>query len=200
MVVLADELLENFFGRDLPASFQLEPAGEEDYHQAHQKPEGLLGGFMSLVVTNESVGRSLCSTAIGAHYSGIKIVSIVLRMALVLPSANMQSGGNRQSQSHLCRNNRPSWGRASPCSRLGSRGVGLNPQSRKPRCRAGNPRHQPRFEHPKGRPWRTWKRATGRRARWSRRPRKPSCTGPTLPSMPLAIRMEKTRAAKMTRA
>lgn len=57
MVVLADELLENFFGRDLPASFQLESAGEEDYHQAHQKPEGLLGGFMSLVVTNENKNR-----------------------------------------------------------------------------------------------------------------------------------------------
>lgn len=53
MVVLADEILENFFGHDLPASFQLDSTQEEDYHQAHQKPEGLLGGLMNLVVTNE---------------------------------------------------------------------------------------------------------------------------------------------------
>ena len=55
MVVLADELLEGFFGHDLAASFQLDKTDEEDYHQAHQKSEGLLGGFMNLVVTNESV-------------------------------------------------------------------------------------------------------------------------------------------------
>jgi hypothetical protein len=53
MVVLADELLENFFGNDLAASFQLENTQAEDYHQAHQKPEGLFGGLMNLVVTNE---------------------------------------------------------------------------------------------------------------------------------------------------
>ena len=55
MVILADELLEGFFGRDLPASFQLSKTADEDYHQAHQKPEGLLGGLMNLVVTNEWV-------------------------------------------------------------------------------------------------------------------------------------------------
>lgn len=55
MVVLADELLENFFDRDLSASFQLERTEEEDYHQAHQRPEGLLGGLMNLVITNEYV-------------------------------------------------------------------------------------------------------------------------------------------------
>lgn len=55
MVVLADELLENFFDHDLSASFQLERTEEEDYHQAHQRPEGLLGGLMNLVVTNEYV-------------------------------------------------------------------------------------------------------------------------------------------------
>lgn len=53
MVILADELLEGFFNSDLPASFQLGPRQEEDYHQTQQKSEGLLGGFMSLVVTNE---------------------------------------------------------------------------------------------------------------------------------------------------
>jgi hypothetical protein len=53
MVVLADELLEGFFGSDLAASFQLEKTEDEDYHQAHQKPEGLLGGLMNLVVTSE---------------------------------------------------------------------------------------------------------------------------------------------------
>ncbi len=53
MVVLADELLEGFFGHDLAASFQLEKTEDEDYHQAHQKSDGLLGGLMNLVVTNE---------------------------------------------------------------------------------------------------------------------------------------------------
>ncbi|KIR68745.1 GTPase activating protein [Cryptococcus bacillisporus CA1873] len=57
MVVLADELLENFFDHDLSASFQLEGTEEEDYHQAHQRPEGLLGGLMNLVVTNENKNR-----------------------------------------------------------------------------------------------------------------------------------------------
>lgn len=53
MVVLADELLEGFFGHDLASSFQLEKTDDEDYHQAHQKSDGLLGGLMNLVVTNE---------------------------------------------------------------------------------------------------------------------------------------------------
>ncbi|UOH84190.1 hypothetical protein LQV05_000984 [Cryptococcus neoformans] len=57
MVVLADELLENFFDRDLSASFQLERTEEEDYHQAHQRPEGLLGGLMNLVITNDNKNR-----------------------------------------------------------------------------------------------------------------------------------------------
>nr|ODN93686.1 GTPase activating protein [Cryptococcus depauperatus CBS 7855] len=57
MVVLADELLENFFDHDLTASFQLECTEEEDYHQAHQKPEGLIGGLMNMVVTNENKNR-----------------------------------------------------------------------------------------------------------------------------------------------
>ncbi|WRT64714.1 uncharacterized protein IL334_001648 [Kwoniella shivajii] len=57
MVVLADELLENFFASDLTASFQLEQTGDEDYHQAHQRSEGLLGGLMNLVVTNENKNR-----------------------------------------------------------------------------------------------------------------------------------------------
>jgi hypothetical protein len=53
MVVLADELLENFFGTDLSASFQLTRVGEEDYHQAQAKSEGLLGGLMNLVVNDK---------------------------------------------------------------------------------------------------------------------------------------------------
>nr|XP_018265399.1 GTPase activating protein [Kwoniella dejecticola CBS 10117]OBR87557.1 GTPase activating protein [Kwoniella dejecticola CBS 10117] len=57
MVVLADELLENFFANDLTASFQLEQTEDEDYHQAHQRSEGLLGGLMNLVVTNENKNR-----------------------------------------------------------------------------------------------------------------------------------------------
>ncbi|WWC86831.1 uncharacterized protein L201_001710 [Kwoniella dendrophila CBS 6074] len=57
MVVLADELLENFFANDLTASFQLVQTEDEDYHQAHQKSEGLLGGLMNLVVTNENKNR-----------------------------------------------------------------------------------------------------------------------------------------------
>lgn len=54
MVVLADELLEHFFDKDLAASFQLVRSEVEDYHQTQQKgSEGLLGGLMNLVVTNE---------------------------------------------------------------------------------------------------------------------------------------------------
>lgn len=53
MVVLADELLEHFFDKDLAASFQLLRSEVEDYHQTQQKAEGLLGGLMNLVVTNE---------------------------------------------------------------------------------------------------------------------------------------------------
>lgn len=53
MVILADELLEGFFGNDLAASFELSKTEDEDYHQANRKPEGILGGFMNLVVTNE---------------------------------------------------------------------------------------------------------------------------------------------------
>lgn len=53
MVVLADELLETFFGTDLAASFQLQRVGEEDYHQAQAKSEGILGGLMNLVVNDK---------------------------------------------------------------------------------------------------------------------------------------------------
>jgi len=59
MVVLADELLENFFDKDLAASFQLLRSEVEDYHQTQQKSEGLLGGLMNLVVTNEWVHSTL---------------------------------------------------------------------------------------------------------------------------------------------
>lgn len=52
MVVLADELLENFFDNDLSASFQLDRSSDEDYHQAQAKTEGILGGLMNLVVTD----------------------------------------------------------------------------------------------------------------------------------------------------
>ena len=55
MVVLADELLENFFGTDLSASFQLTRVADEDYHQAQAKSEGLLGGLMNLVVNDRYV-------------------------------------------------------------------------------------------------------------------------------------------------
>lgn len=53
MVVLADELLETFFGSELAASFQLEKTEEENYHKAHSKPDGILGGLMNLVVNDE---------------------------------------------------------------------------------------------------------------------------------------------------
>lgn len=53
MVVLADELLENFFGTELSASFQLTRVADEDYHQAQAKSEGLLGGLMNLVVNDK---------------------------------------------------------------------------------------------------------------------------------------------------
>lgn len=53
MVVLADELLESFFGHDLTASFQLEDAEEQDYHKTHAKPDGLIGGLVNLVVNDE---------------------------------------------------------------------------------------------------------------------------------------------------
>lgn len=52
MVVLADELLEGFFDKALAASFQLRRSEVEDFHQANQKSEGLLGGLMNLVVTD----------------------------------------------------------------------------------------------------------------------------------------------------
>jgi hypothetical protein len=55
MVVLADELLESFFGNDLAASFQLEDSEEVDYHKTHAKPDGLLGGLVNLVVNDEYV-------------------------------------------------------------------------------------------------------------------------------------------------
>ncbi|TXT07246.1 hypothetical protein VHUM_03416 [Vanrija humicola] len=57
MVVLADELLENFFGNDLAASFRLDDAEQEDYHQTHAKPDGLLGGLVNLVVNDENKSR-----------------------------------------------------------------------------------------------------------------------------------------------
>ena len=53
MVVLADELLENFFDNDLSASFQLDRSVDEDYHQTQAKTEGILGGLMNLVVTDK---------------------------------------------------------------------------------------------------------------------------------------------------
>jgi hypothetical protein len=57
MVVLADELLEGFFGNDLAASFQLEDTEEVDYHKTHAKPDGLLGGLVNLVVNDENKSR-----------------------------------------------------------------------------------------------------------------------------------------------
>jgi predicted transport protein len=53
MVVLADELLEQFFEHSLTDSFQLEDTEEEDYHKTHAKPDGLLGGLVNLVYTDE---------------------------------------------------------------------------------------------------------------------------------------------------
>lgn len=53
MVVLADELLEHFFDKDLALSFRLEKTEDEDYHKTHSKPDGILGGLMNLVVNNE---------------------------------------------------------------------------------------------------------------------------------------------------
>lgn len=57
MVVLADELLEQFFEHSLTGSFQLEDAEEEDYHKTHAKPDGLLGGLVNLVYTDENKSR-----------------------------------------------------------------------------------------------------------------------------------------------
>lgn len=53
--MLADELLEGFFDKALAASFQLVRTEAEDFHQANQKPEGLLGGLMNLVVNDSYV-------------------------------------------------------------------------------------------------------------------------------------------------
>lgn len=57
MVVLADELLESFFGNDLAASFNLEDKEEEDYHKTHAKSDGLLGGLVNLVVNDDNKSR-----------------------------------------------------------------------------------------------------------------------------------------------
>ncbi|CAK9780962.1 TBC-domain-containing protein [Cutaneotrichosporon oleaginosum] len=57
MVVLADELLEQFFEHSLTESFQLEDTEEEDYHKTHAKPDGLLGGLVNLVYTDENKSR-----------------------------------------------------------------------------------------------------------------------------------------------
>ncbi|KAJ9103840.1 hypothetical protein QFC21_002302 [Naganishia friedmannii] len=56
MVILADELLEDFFSTDLAASFQLEPS-QGEYHVNHAKQETLVGGLMNMVMTNENKSR-----------------------------------------------------------------------------------------------------------------------------------------------
>jgi hypothetical protein len=55
MVILADELLEGFFERDLSASFQLEPVGNYSNKAAEVAKSGLWGGFKNLVLTNENL-------------------------------------------------------------------------------------------------------------------------------------------------
>lgn len=55
MVILADELLEGFFERDLSASFQLEPVGKYSNKAAEEAKSGLWGGFKNLVLTNENL-------------------------------------------------------------------------------------------------------------------------------------------------
>lgn len=55
MVILADELLESFFERDLSASFQLEPVGNYTNKAAEEAKSGLWGGFKNLVLTNENL-------------------------------------------------------------------------------------------------------------------------------------------------
>lgn len=56
MVVLADELLESFFNTDLANSFRLEPT-PDNYHTTHKQPDSLVGGLMSMVLTNENKSR-----------------------------------------------------------------------------------------------------------------------------------------------
>lgn len=56
MVILADELLEGFFDTDLARSFQLEAVAGE-YHVNHAKSDGIVGGLMNMVMTNENKSR-----------------------------------------------------------------------------------------------------------------------------------------------
>jgi hypothetical protein len=99
MVVLADELLEGFFGHDLPASFQLEKTEEDDYHQHHQKSEGILGGLMNLVVTDQSVRVVHPYSKLIATET--RTVSTNLPTTLALRSAVMLSGANPRCKRHF---------------------------------------------------------------------------------------------------
>ncbi len=56
MVILADELLEGFFNSDLSASFQLEEVPGA-YHASHARPDTLVGGLMSMVMTDGNKSR-----------------------------------------------------------------------------------------------------------------------------------------------
>lgn len=51
MVVLADEILESFFGSDLSASFRLETLIELPVPQSNS---GFLGGLISSIVTDDN--------------------------------------------------------------------------------------------------------------------------------------------------
>lgn len=199
MVVLADELLESFFGHDLPASFQLEDTQEEDYHKTHAKPDGLLGGLVNLVVNDEWVAFIRTSMT---NMAGTSRVSTVSPTALDQPSASMRSGASRPSP-------RPTRTRLSPstrvpasrCSRRHNGSVCAAPRlHRSCLCRATRRRPAPaRPTLPTTRvPLPTSRCATAKRARWCARPRRLSCTVPTLPSTPLATATAKTREARTT--
>ncbi|KAL7420012.1 hypothetical protein Q5752_004976 [Cryptotrichosporon argae] len=96
MVVLADELLEGFFGHALPQSFQLEQAEAEDYHKTHQKADGLLGGLMNLVVNDENKSRfnrfaDGLGSALGKHAEWRKPSLTKTEAAAAAPAAEVKS-------------------------------------------------------------------------------------------------------------
>ncbi|GFZ47757.1 GTPase-activating protein GYP2 [Saitozyma sp. JCM 24511] len=135
MVVLADEILENFFGRDLPASFQLDSTQEEDYHQAHQKPEGLLGGLMNLVVTNENKNRfnrfaDGFGAALGKHAEWRKPSLAKAAQAQAAPSPDLSARESLLTPSVTQRGRAPSSASQASVASVASKSSGTTPEGR----------------------------------------------------------------------
>ena len=84
MVVLADELLESFFDTDFSTSFQLQPVVSAPMSQPGN---GLLGGLLSSIVTDDNIKMFHKLTdefgkTIGQHHVG-KIRSNALSLLIM---------------------------------------------------------------------------------------------------------------------